>query len=423
MVKKYIFASVVLLLLLILRSAIFYSGQRPYRDGQKLDFETRLTEEPQIKFGRQQFRVRIGNGEEITIITGLKPQLQYGDRITVSGIVSQQDYKGHIFSSIKNPDLQIDDSEQNFVTGTATGIRRFAKRFYAEFLPPVSASLLTGIVFGGNQGLPDKFMQDLQVSGVVHVIAASGMNVTFVASALIGILGLLFKRQIALTIAIFGILFYALLAGFEPSIIRASIMAIIAFSAKLFGRQNLALTSLFITGFLMLFISPYLISDIGFQLSFLATWGILTIKPLLDGGLGRLGKLGKLGGENLTTTIAAQVATVPILLSVFGNYGLLSIVVNGIVLWTVPVLMFLGGLSLLFGFMFEPFGKLILLLSLPILLFFENTIRYFGDFGWTLTIPYLSGAVWVGYSLLLLAIIFLIPQNRSKNTLKHENTS
>ena len=411
MTRKYILASVILLFLLILRFLLFYNHQESYRDGQKLELETRLSEEPVIKFGKQQIGVTSSNGNKITIITGLKPQLQYGDRIKVSGIISQKSYNGRIFSSLNNPDIQIDNSDQNFLTGAATAIRRFAKSFYKENLPPISASLLMGIVFGGNQGMPDKFMQDLRSSGVVHVIAASGMNVTFVASALIAILGAVLKRQIALTIAIFGIIFYAFLAGFEPSIVRASIMAIIAFSARLFGRQNLAFISILITGWLMLFISPYLITDIGFQLSFLATLGILLIKPVFP-------HKGNILVEDLGTTISAQIATIPILLAIFGNYGALSIVVNGLVLWTVPILMIFGSLALLLGFIFAPIGQLFLYLSLPILLFFENTVRYFGSLGWSLTVPPLSKAFWVGYYLLLAGLILFIRGKRSKTEAK-----
>ncbi len=69
------------------------------------------------------------------------------------------------------------------------------KVFFDDNLSPVSSTLLAGIVFGGNQGMPQKFLQELRSVGEIHVIAASGMNVTFVASALIGILVLFLKDK------------------------------------------------------------------------------------------------------------------------------------------------------------------------------------------------------------------------------------
>lgn len=405
---KTIIISIVLMLLLGMRFMLYYQNQKSFKDGQKLEFKTRLTEEPQVIYGHQQFRVKPGNGERITIITGLNPVYQYGDSIRVSGTVSQKYYKGRKLISIKDPSLQVDNTDHNFITGAATYIRRKSKTIYENNLSPSSSSLLIGIVFGGNQGMPQKFLTQLRNSGVIHVIAASGMNVTFVATALVSILGIIFKRQIALTIAIFGILFYAFLAGFEPSIMRATIMSILAITGTLLGRQNYAVIFVFITGFVMLFISPFLIIDVGFQLSILATLGILIIKPLFPQGKNIL-------IDDLTTTISAQITTLPVLLSVFGSYGILSILVNALVLWTVPILMILGVLALVFGIIFESLGKIFLFLSEPILFFFEKVVGYFGNLGWTLTVPSISGAVWIGYYFLLFAAIFLIKQKRAKN--------
>ncbi len=405
------------MIFLILRLILFNINQESYAEGQKIKFNTRLTEEPQIIYGHQQFRVKNGNGERITIITGLSPIYQYGDRIKIEGVISQNNYKGHIFNKIKSPALQIDHTEQNFITSAATYVRRKATKLFQDNLPTASAGLLNGIIFGGNQNMPQNFLLQLRSVGVIHVIAASGMNVTFVASALIAILGVIFKRQIALTIAIFGIVFYAFLAGFEPSIVRAAIMSILAFSASLLGRQNFALASVFLTGYIMLLLSPFLVTDIGFQLSFLATLGILVIKPLFPTPK-NFSLL-----DDVWTTVAAQIATLPILLSIFGQYGLLSILVNALILWTVPVLMILGSLGVILGIVFEPLGKVFLFLCEPILFFFEKIVAYFANFGWTLTIPAVSAAVWIGYYLLLAGLIVFIRAKKSKTEAKSKNPS
>lgn len=415
MPKSIYFSSCILILLLLGRMIFYAQTEKQYDEGEKISFKIRLTEVPQVKYGKQQFRVKSGNGQKITISTGLNPMYQYGDVLKIKGAISQRDYKGHIFTSMNNPTIQRDDTDHNFVTGTATFIRKKATKLFQENLTAASAGLLNGIIFGGNQDLPQKFLTQLRVSGVIHVIAASGMNVTFVASALIGIMGAIFKRQIALTIAIFGVVFYAFLAGFEPSIVRAAIMSVLAFSASLLGRQNFALISVFLTGYIMLIFSPYLLSDVGFQLSFLSTLGILVIKPLFPTlkGFPLL--------EDIWTTVAAQVATLPILLSVFGSYGILSIVVNALVLWTVPVLMVLGSLAILIGIIFEPVGRILIFFSEPILFYFEKVVAYFGNLGWTLSIPEVSGFVWIGYYLLLISAIVLVHQHRTKNKYKRES--
>lgn len=408
----YLSVLAVFIMMLIFRLFIYYSNSQDLISRQKLEFETRLTQDPEIKNGRQQFRVKSASGQRINITTGLSPQFQYGDILYISGKVKSNKYKGHTFYTMNFPKLQLTNNDQNFISVAAAKIRNFANDLYKKSLPPISSSLLSGMVFGGNNGLPKSFMEDLQVSGVVHVIAASGMNVTFVASALIGVLGVLFRRQIAITIAIFGVLFYAFISGFEPSISRASVMAIIAFSASLLGRQNFALASLIVTAFIMLFYQPFLILDVGFQLSFLATLGILIIKPVLDLGFKRLGPISKILGDDLGTTIAAQLATVPMLLAVFGNYGVLSILINALILWTVPILMIIGSVGLLLGFIFEPLGQVFLSLAIPILFYFQKVVQYFGNLGWTIRIPEVSVYVWVGYYFILISWVIGVKRGR-----------
>lgn len=407
-VKLWVPTVLFLIFLLSLRLFLFYREDKPLLNGQELNFKVRLTEEPQVINGRQQFRIQTPEGDRIRITTGLSPQVEYGDILRISGEVKSSEYKGHTFFTMLFPQVQIAKNDQNIISLAANQVRRKASDLFKKSLTPVSARLLSGIVFGGDQGMPKKFMEDLRISGVVHVIAASGMNVTFVAGALIGMLGALVRRQIALTIAILGVVFYAFLAGFEPSIVRASVMSILAFTASLLGRQNYALIALFITGYIMLLFTPLLIFDLGFQLSFLATLGIILIKPGLP--LGR----NKFVLDDIGTTISAQLATLPILLAVFGQYGLLSVIVNALVLWTVPMLMIIGSIGLVFGLVFEPLGKLILLLAAPILFFFEKTVSFFGSLSWTVTIPSVSPAVWIGYYLILGAILISLKM-RKKN--------
>ena len=208
------------------------------------------------------------------------------------------------------------------------------------------------------------------------------MNVTLIGGFISTGLAFFLKRQIALGVSILAIIFYAVLAGLEASIIRASIMGILVFSSQIMGRQSLAANGLFLAGFVMLFISPILISDIGFQLSFASTLGILSIKPL-------------------PTTIAAQIATLPILLANFGTYSIYSILVNGLVLWTVPILMMVGGAGAIAGLILEPAGQLLIYLCYPLLLYFETIVNFFGKMGGIITIQTLSWQFIIGYYCLL----------------------
>jgi len=275
---------------------------------------------------------------------------------------------------------------------------------FSETLPSPSSSLLLGIIFGIKEQMPKDFSDNLKASGVFHVIAASGMNVALVGGFISTFFTFFFKRQIAIFFSILGIIFYAILAGLEPSIIRASIMGVLVFSAQILGRQTLAVNCLFLAGFGMLLADPSLISDIGFQLSFLSTLGILYVKPILE-------KKPIISSEILTT-IAAQIATLPVLLVNFGTYSLFSILVNGLVLWTVPILMMFGGAGAILGLIFMPLGQLLVYLCYPLLLYFEAVVNFFGKIGGIISIKTFPWQFAAGYYCLLVCVLLIFKKEK-----------
>ncbi len=435
-----------LLLLLGLRFFFFYHNQPQYHDGDKLDFHTTLLSEPQIVGNRQLLSANLSTGNKIFITIPQYPQFHYGDTVRISGPIrvlpraggfQPRAREGQPYGASTQKDKALDNKNLilamyfpkieagsprgeagksdnlisnniiNSVLATVSFIRQKVIYLFEKSLPPTSASLLLGIVFGIKEAMPKDFSQNLRVAGVLHVIAASGMNVTLIGSFLSSVFAFFFKRQIALVASIVGIVFYALLAGLEASIIRASIMGVLVFSAQILGRQSLALYGLSIAGFLMLFISPYLLHDVGFQLSFASTLGLLYIKPLIEKEKIKAVLEKSIIGEGLTTTIAAQIATLPILLANFGSYSLISILVNGLVLWTVPALMVIGGLGAIIGIVVAPLGQLILYLSLPLLIYFEKVVNFFAYFINPVSVASLPWQFILGYYTLIGSFLIL----------------
>jgi len=392
----------IFLLLLGLRFWVYYRDLPVYKNGDKARFATMLMNEPEVRGGRQSFIVTDDKGVKISILSGGVLPYHYGDRLFIDGFFTVK--HGRYF--IYYPSIQTINSDHNYLTQLNTYIKNSSKNLINSSIPPVSSSLLLGIVFGGRQGIQAEFMEKLRTSGVIHVIAASGMNVTLVAAALVSLFGRIMKRQYVLLVSMLGIVFYAFLAGFEPSIVRATVMAVIGFGAGLLGRQYFALLALFVTGYIMLFYDPSNIFDIGFQLSFLSTMGILEIKPLFP-----LQKYFLF--EDIGTTISAQLATLPILLSVFGQYGLLSILVNACVLWTVPYLMIFGALGVVGGLIFVPLGRFFIWLSFPFLLYFEKIVSFFADLHWVWEIASFSIVFTVAYYFILMAIVLAFKKKQN----------
>ena len=385
-----------LLLILSLRFYFFYSNQPELLDGETVSFETRTLSQPHIVGSRQIFTANYKN-QKVRITTSRFPEFNYGDFVSISGKISNKEDRLLIYF----PKIEILKDKSSFGKSlkVINNLRQTLISLFSRTLPSPSSSLMLGIIFGIKEQMPKDFADNLKITGVFHVIAASGMNVTLIGGFISSFLALFLKRQIAIGLSILGIICYAVLAGLEASIIRASIMGILVFSAQIMGRQTLAVNGLFLAGFAMLFISPNLISDIGFQLSFAATLGILYIKPLFQKKEGI--------GSNVLTTIAAQLATLPILLANFGTYSLYSILVNGLVLWTVPILMAIGGIGALVGLIFMPLGQLIIYLSYPLLLYFEKIVNIFGQIRGAITIQSISWQFIFGYYCLIFSFVLV----------------
>jgi competence protein ComEC len=389
----------ILFILLSLRLFTFYSSKQSYKDGQSIEFTSRVLSEPKVYKDYQSFSVEISSGERVFIKTEVYPIYYFQDNIYISGKLNYRllGNKTRILA-LDFPKISFVKNSDNIFLAVVKTVRQKIITSFSTTLPKDLAGLMLGIVFGIKVDLSKNFLDSLRQTGVMHVIAASGMNVTMTGAFIFYLFSSFLKRQFAIILSVLGILFYAFLAGFEPSIIRASIMGIIAFSAQILGRQKDSFYALLLTAFLMLFVSPKFIFDIGFQLSFLSTLGILFIPQIFTG-------YKNFATEDLLTTLSAQIATLPILLSGFGSYSVLSILVNVLVLWTIPFLMILGAISALISFVFEPLGRLFLYLCLPFLLYFEKIVLFFTSFKLNLTVETISWQFILSYYLFLASFI------------------
>ncbi|MDP3998965.1 MAG: ComEC/Rec2 family competence protein [bacterium] len=369
-----------LVLALLLRFLSFHP-QTSHFPGQEISLTTTLFTQPQISGKNQRFQTKEG----IEIIAPHYPEYQYGDKLKISGVLTVENknsgdegfnllrMKQHEVKAIF-PRIEILGKEEgNWVIRNTISLRKKLMAYYQEFLPEPASSLLIGIVLGVKGDMDRELKDNLRKVGLTHVVVASGMNVMLIAGFLSGFLNLFLRRQLTLPLILAGIFFYAILAGFEPPVIRAAIMGSLAIFAQGFGRQNWGLLSLILAGITMLLLNPLLIFDLGFQLSFLATWGLISIRPLFE-KIRIIKKVGEvpLLGESLTTTFAAQLATLPLILANFGFYPLISLLTNTLVLWTIPWIMGIGALAGVIGLILKPLGQISAWVVYSLLFYFEK---------------------------------------------------
>jgi competence protein ComEC len=373
-----------------------------------------ITRQPYLKGSNQ-----IINVGPITVKTDRFPRYFYGQKISLSGNFTRRlttgDYPQY-YSSYPSIIFLAGSGKGGLVdrlTGVLLSLREKFSRTLGKFFPEPHASLLMGIIFGVKSQLPPEFWDKLQQTGTLHVVVASGQNVSIVARILLAVLVLAVNRRVAVFLAGLGVAAYILMAGAEPPLVRAGIMATVGYAAQLFGRQEEGTVALLLAVVIMLIVSPLVLFDVGFQLSLAATAGIIWVYPLI-----RRGIILKLGffGEALAATLAAQVGVTPLLINYFGQVSLLSPLVNGLILWMVPLLMILGITIVGLGLVFRPLAVGLSWFVWALASLFIGVIELFGGLpGANLSIGPLPSVVFPGYYLLIGALVaFVLQYDRNK---------
>ncbi|MEK7552721.1 MAG: ComEC/Rec2 family competence protein [Patescibacteria group bacterium] len=296
---------------------------------------------------------------KILLLAKPYPEFDYGDRVSVSGRLVRPREIGYAnYLSVDEIYYQLIYPEISLVaSGQGQWLKSALFRFKTELLarlgilvPEPEASLIGGLVFGAKQALGADWTERLHRVGLIHIVVLSGYNLTIVATAVLRLTGFL-PARIGLSLAGLMIAGFTLMAGAGAAAVRAAIMAVIGLLARATGRPYLAGRALLVAGGLMIVFNPKtLVFDPGFQLSFLATAGLIYGAPLIERGLHFLPK--RFGLRELTTTtVSVQLAVLPWLLYQTGQVSLYVLPANLLVLALVPAAMFFGFLSSLAGFL------------------------------------------------------------------------
>ena len=303
--------------------------------------------------------------QSILVTAGLGAEVRYGDLVWVRGELKEPlnftnqrgrtfDYvnylaKANIKGLMSGADWEVLDSGYgNKVRAVLLDLKTTLIVSLNKSMESPASSLGAGIVFGEKQGLGKDWEDRFRKTGLTHLVVLSGYNISIVADVLLRV-GLLLGPLFGWVISLVGIIAFALLVGGGATVVRASLMAILLLVGRRIGRRVSVWWLLFLSGGIMLLFNPLLLLyDISFQLSFLATIGLIGFYPWI---LSRLSFVPSFGyvRENLATTLSAQLAVLPVLVLRMGEVSIIAPIANVLVLPAIPIAMLFTFLTSLLG--------------------------------------------------------------------------
>jgi competence protein ComEC len=304
---------------------------------------------------------------------------RYGDYVVVKGYLetppefetfSYKDYleRQGICSLVSNADVKrLSSGHGNPVSRLIYAVRQQALTTIQILFPDPESSLLAGILVGMEEWIPPEVQEDFNRTGTTHIIAISGFNITIIAAIFISLFSRVLGMRRGILLAGLGIAFYTLLVGADAAVVRAAFMGGITLLARILGRRTHGFAALSAAAILMTLINPHVLWDVGFQLSFAATLGLILYSPPLEEFFIRTAskwipeetakKLAPPVNEFILFTLAAQITTLPLTAYYFQRFPLSSLIANPVILPVQPPLMILGGIATLLGMIWIPLGR------------------------------------------------------------------
>ena len=356
--------------------------------GQEVTIEGTVIKEPIHKERSQQIVVEPEGGDRgyVLVLTSPRPRFAYGDEVVVQGVLKKPesfetdtgrtfDYEKYLAKSNVYYQMLFPDVEQTG-SGGGNALRRGLFTMKEKFLlglnkalPQPHAALAGGLVVGAQEALGDDLLDAFRITGIIHIVVLSGYNVAIVAEAIMRLTRRFLARNIALVLGGVGIVLFAILTGGSATIVRASLMAILVLVARATGRTYDIVRALSLAGFVMILHNPHILAfDPSFQLSFLATLGLIFFSPYIE----RWGKgiTNNFGIREFTAaTISTQLFVLPLILYSIGQVSVVAVFVNVLILAMIP-------LTMLFGFFTGLVGMVSTALALPFTAFSYVLLSY-----------------------------------------------
>ncbi|MBY0537952.1 ComEC family competence protein [Patescibacteria group bacterium] len=363
--------------------------------GSKVEFSGVVVAEPEQTAQSTRLVVLVSD-ERMLVSTDRYAGIGYGDEITFSGKLQIPEsfetefgrtfnYPGYL--AVRNIYYTVSFA-QGEVVGTDKGnfllekLFTFKSQFLASmqtYIPEPEVGLGAGLLLGVKSGLGDELEEDFRTTGIIHIVVLSGANIMLVVIFVMYVLAFFLPVRPRAVVGIVAIVLFALLVGLSATVVRASIMAVLVLLALLMGRRYDIMRALCLAGMVMILLNPLiLVYDVGFQLSFLATLGLIVVAPQFETLLSGVSPWFRLK-EFFVATVATQIMILPLLLFQIGQFSVVSVLVNMLVLPAVPFAMLLSFLTGLLGFILPALATLVGVVAYGFLAYIIVLATWFAD--------------------------------------------
>ena len=360
--------------------------------GTEVVLEGIVVREPDYR--EKSVQLYVDTGEDLLLVTADRlSKISYGDVVEFSGELERPesfvtdlgrtfDYPKYLqvrgveyrvsFAEV----LVIKSGEGNFIIANLLKLKNLFIDSIERLINEPEVGLGKGLLLGVKSSLGEETEENFRRTGIIHIVVLSGYNVMLVVAFILFCFSFFMSLRSRLVAGVLAIIAFALIVGLSATVVRASIMASLVLFAQAFGKQYDVLKALIFAGLIMVIINPYLLLyDIGFQLSFMATLGLILLVPKFETNFIKNENLFQ-ARDFILATVSTQIAVLPLLLFHIGEISLISVLVNLLVLPMVPVSMLLTFLAGVIGFFSITLGTLVGLLasfSLEYILYLANT--------------------------------------------------
>lgn len=356
--------------------------------GVELEMVGSVASLPQKSIRTQSFNFSWDNLPDRLLLVQTDPRLDlyYGDKIKVIGKLSspselQPGYQKYLKSNlilglVSNSNTEVLNRSHGLdkLKSVLLGLPpRLSSAINKSISEPYS-SLAAGILFGTKSALPDELLSNLQKTGLTHIIALSGFNITILAVTFAGFFTYWIGRRLTFFLGVFSVLLFVVATGGSASLVRAAIFSTAILFGQTIGRLADSLNLILLTALGMVLFNPYLIRyDLGFQLSFLAFCGLVFISPVIKS------RLKCQPGQKIKTllaeTLSAEIAVTPLVAFSFGMISLVAPLANLMVVWLIPYVMAFSFLVCLGGLISPILGGLLGLSLWPLTYYIVTVVN------------------------------------------------